>query len=68
MSEYQLDQYFHADYGRLELDKAQTVNTELRASVFSEGKTVLIIAPVLALAVVAAMVIYKRTRRKGEEQ
>ena len=68
MSEYQLNQYFRADYGRLELDKAQTVNTELRASVFSEGKTVLIIAPVLALAVVAATVIYKRTRRKGEEQ
>ena len=58
MSEYQLKQYFHADYGRLELTDVQTVNTELRASVFSEGKTVLMITPVLALAVITAGIIY----------
>ena len=68
MSEYQLNQYFHADYGRLELAETQTVNTELRASIFSGGKAVLIIAPVLALVVIAATVIYQRTRRKGEKQ
>ena len=68
MSEYQMNQYFRADYGRLELTETQTVNTELRASVFSEGKMVLIIGPLLALAVIAAGMIHKRMRRKGEEQ
>ena len=68
MSEYQLNQYFRADHGRLELTETQTVNTELRASVFSEGKTVIIIGAVLILGAITAGIIYKRTRRKGEEQ
>ena len=67
-SEYQLREYFRADYGRLELADTQTVNTELRASVFSEGKTVLILTPVLTLAAIAVWCICKRPKRKGDEQ
>ncbi|MBQ6419506.1 MAG: RICIN domain-containing protein [Clostridia bacterium] len=68
MSEYQRREYFRADYGRLELTDTQTVNTELRASVFSEGKTVLILTPVLTLAAIAVWCICKRPKRKGDEQ
>ena len=68
MSEYQLNQYFRADYGRLELTDTQTVNTELRASVFSEGKTVLIIGAVIMIAALAGGGIYYRKKRKGGAQ
>ena len=65
MSEYQLNQYFFADYGRLELTDAQTVNTELRASIFSEGKTVIIIGAAILIAAVAGGYIYYFKKRKG---
>ncbi|MBP5208228.1 MAG: right-handed parallel beta-helix repeat-containing protein, partial [Clostridia bacterium] len=68
MSEYQLNQYFRADYGKLELTETQTVNTELRASVFSEGNTALIIGALLLIAVLAGGVIYYRKKRKGGAQ
>ena len=68
MSDYQLKQYFRADHGKLELMETQTVDTGLRASVFSKGTVVLIIGPALALAAIAAGIIYKRTRQKGGEQ
>ncbi|MBP5208065.1 MAG: hypothetical protein J6330_06380, partial [Clostridia bacterium] len=67
-SEYQMNQYFRVDYGKLELTETQTVNTELRASVFSEGKTVIIIGVILILAAIPAGIVDNRTRRKGEEQ
>ena len=65
MSEYQLNQYFRADYGRLELTDTQKVNTELRASVFSEGKTVLIIGAAILIAAIAGGSIYYFKKRKG---
>ena len=65
MSEYQLTQYFRADYGTLELTDVQTVNTELRASVFSEGFTVMIIGAVVLIAAVAGGSIYYFKKRKG---
>jgi predicted outer membrane repeat protein len=65
-SEYQLSHYFHADHGKLELTDNETVNTELRASIFSEGKGALIIAAVVMIAALAGGIIYSRKRRKGE--
>ena len=65
MSEYQLNQYFRADYGRLELADTQTVNTELRASIFSEGKTVLIIGAVILVSAIAGGAIYYIIKKKG---
>ena len=65
MSDYQLNQYFRADHGRLELADTQTVNTELRASVFSEGKTVIIIGAVILIAAIAGGSIYYFKKRKG---
>jgi hypothetical protein len=68
MSEYQLNQYFRADHGRLELTDTQTVNTELRASVFSEGKTALIIGAAILIAALAGGSIYTIKKRKGGAQ
>ena len=65
-SEYQLSHYFHADHGKLELTDTETVNTELRASIFSEGKGALIIGAVVMIAALAGGIIYSRKRRKGE--
>ena len=65
MSEYQLKEYFRADYGKLSLTDTQKVNTELRASVFSEGKTAFIIGTVAAvLALIAGTIIYKRRKKE----
>jgi hypothetical protein len=66
MSEYQLTQYFRADYGTLELTDVQTVNTELRASVFSEGFTVIIIGAVVLVGAIAGGSIYFFRKRKGD--
>ena len=68
MSEYQLNQYFHADYGRLELTDTKTLNTELRASVFSEENTALIIGVPILIAALAGGVIYYRKKHKGGVQ
>ncbi|WP_303822065.1 hypothetical protein, partial [Ruminococcus flavefaciens] len=68
MSEYQLNQYFRADYGRLELTEVETVDTELRASVFSEGKLALIIGAALLIIVLTGGVIYYRKKQKGGAQ
>ena len=68
MSEYQLNQYFRANYGRLELTETQTVNTELRASVFSEGNTALIIGALLLIAAAAFGAVYYFKKRKGGAQ
>ena len=65
MSEYQLNQYFRADHGRLELADTQTVNTELRASVFSEGTTVIIIGAVILVSAIAGGAIYYNIKKKG---
>ena len=65
MSEYQLTQYFRADHGKLELTDTETVNTELRASVFSEGGLALIVGAVFLVAALAGGVIYYRKKRKG---
>lgn len=66
MSEYQLREYFRSDYGRLELTDIETVNTELRASIFSSGKTGLIIGAVIMAAVALGGLFYIRRKRKGE--
>lgn len=66
MSEYQLSHYFHADHGKLELTETETVNTELRASIFSEGKGALFVGAAVMIAAVAGGIIYSRRRRKGE--
>ena len=68
MSEYQLNQYFRADYGRLELTEEVTVNTELRASVFSDGKKALIIGAAVLVIVLTGGVIYYRKKQKGGAQ
>ena len=68
MSEYQLNQYFRADHGKLELTETQTVNTELRASVFSGGFAALIIGAAIIAAATAGGLIYSRKRRKGGTQ
>lgn len=65
MSEYQLNQYFRADYGRLELADVVTVDTELRASIFSEGRTVLIIGAVIMVLAIAGGAVYYRRKKKG---
>lgn len=67
-SDYQLKQYFRADYGRLELTETKEVNTDLRASVFSGGYTALIIGAVVIVAALAGGLIYNRKRRKGGTQ
>lgn len=66
MSEYQLREYFRSDYGRLELTDIETVNTELRASIFSSGKTGLIIGAVIMAVVALGGLFYIRRKRKGE--
>lgn len=67
-SEYQLREYFRADYGKLELADIETVNTELRASIFSSGKAGLIIGAVIMVAAALGGLLYTRRKRKGETQ
>ncbi len=67
-SEYQMNQYFRADYGKLELTDTQIVNTELRASVFSGGFTALIIGAVIVIGVLIGGFIYIRKKREGGTQ
>lgn len=67
-SEFQMNQYFRADYGKLELTDTQTVNTELRASVFSGGFTALIIGAVIAIGVLIGGLIHIRKKREGGTQ
>ncbi len=64
-SEYQLNNYFTADYGRLTLTDTQDVDTQLRASVFSEGKTVVIIGSVLLILISVGTLYYVKKRKKG---
>ena len=64
-SEYQMNQYFHADYGKLELTDTQTVNTDLRASVFSGGFMALIVGGVVIIAVMIIGIVYKKRRKGG---
>ena len=64
MSAYQLEQYFHADYGRLELTDKENVDTDLRASIFSEGTSALYLgAGILILATIGG-IIYRRKKQK----
>ena len=65
MSEYQMKQYFRADYGKLELTDTQTVNTDLKASVFSGGFAALIIGDVIIIAALAVGIIYKKRQEGG---
>ena len=67
-SEYQMNQYFRADYGKLELTDTKTVDTDLKASVFSGGFTALIIGAVIIVAATVGGLIYSRRRRKGGTQ
>ena len=64
-SEYQMNQYFRADYGKLELTDTQTVNTDLRASVFSGGFMALIVGGVVIIAVMIIGIVYKKRRKGG---
>ena len=68
MSDYQLKQYFRPDYGKLELTETKTVDTDLKASVFSEGRVAIIIAAVLGAAAIVGGIIYHRRKRKGGTQ
>lgn len=65
MSEYQLNKYFHADYGSLSLAETQTVDTSLRASAFSGGTMALIIGSAVIFIALAGGIIYKRKKQKG---
>ena len=65
MSEHQMKQYFRADYGRLELTDTEIVNTELRASVFSDGITALIIGAVIIAAALGIGILYKKRQKGG---
>ncbi|MBR1531911.1 MAG: RICIN domain-containing protein [Eubacterium sp.] len=67
-SAYQLKEYFRADYGKLELADTETVDTELRASVFSDGRAVLFIGAMIIIAVTAGGFVCNRKRGKGEKQ
>ena len=68
MSDYQLKQYFRPDHGTLELTETKTVDTDLKASVFSEGRVAIIIAAVLGAAAIVGGIIYHRRKRKGGTQ
>ena len=68
MSEYQLKQYFHSDYSSLSLTETQTVDTNLRASVFSGGTTALIIGAAVVLIALVGGIVYKRKKQKGGAQ
>ena len=50
---YQLEEYFIADYGRLELTDTEDQDTQLRASVFSDGKAVFIIGTIMIILITA---------------
>ena len=65
MSDYQLKQYFHADYGSLSLTDTETVDTSLRASVFSGGTIALIIGAAVVLIALVGGIVYKRKKQKG---
>ena len=65
MSDYQLKQYFHADYGSLSLTDTETVDTSLRASVFSGGTIALTISAAVVLIALVGGIVYKRKKQKG---
>ena len=68
MSTYQLEKYFRADYGSLSLTETQTVDTTLRASVFSDGTMALYVgAAVLVIALVGGL-IYRGRKKEGGAQ
>ena len=66
MSEYQMKNVFASDYGKLKLNKQETVSTRLSASAFSPGRIVLIIGVLVVLGGIAACILMNR-RRKGEQ-
>ena len=64
-SPYQLEHYFHADYGKLTLTDTENVDTQLKASVFTEGSAVLIAGIVIILMILAGTLLYFKKQRKG---
>ena len=65
ISEYQLG-YFHADYGKLSLTDTKDVDTQIRATVFTDGKAVIIIGAILMILIAAGTVYYFKKGRKEE--
>lgn len=66
MSEYQMKNIFVSDYGKLKLNKQETVSTRLSASAFSPGHIILIIGLLVVLGGISACLVMNR-RRKGEQ-
>ena len=64
---YQLEEYFIADYGRLELTDTEDQDTQLRASVFSDGKAVFIIGTIMIILITAGTLFYFKKRKGGEK-
>ena len=64
-SPYQLEHYFHADYGKLTLTDTENVDTQLKASVFTEGSAFLIVGIITILFVLAGTLLYVKKQRKG---
>ena len=65
MSTYQLEKYFRADYGSLSLTETKSVDTSLRASVFSVGTTALYIGAAVLLIALVVGIVYRRKKQKG---
>ena len=65
MSTYQLEKYFRADYGSLSLTETKSVDTSLRASVFSAGTTALYIGAAVLLIALVVGIVYRRKKQKG---
>ena len=66
ISEYQL-QYFYPDYGKLSLSDTKDVDTQLRASVFTDGNAILIIGIIVIILIAAGTLFYFKKRKGGEK-
>lgn len=64
LSEYKLKNWFHADYGKLELADAKQQNTRLSASVFTDDTRVLYVVAAVLVLFTAGGLVYIR-RKKG---
>ncbi len=64
-SQYKLENYYHADYGRIELSDGEKVNTQLSASVFSDGKYIIYIGSGMIVLILAATFFLRRKGKKG---
>ena len=67
ISEYKLNNWYHADHGKLELADVKDRNTQLSASVFTDGRVLLYVGAGLLILFAAGGLFYAR-RKKGGAQ